>query len=452
MYLKLYDDSMQEVHREFVRFLQSVVDEFVKRGVEVVQADVCRLKEEFDQAVAMFEKNDVDCIVTLHLAYSPSLEAIEALCGTNRPILILDTTMDAGFGRDVDPSRIMYNHGIHGVMDLASMLRRRGRSFVIVAGHINESNVMERAASIVQAAVAVRCLKHTKALRVGESFKGMGDFAVKEKVLHKILGVTVEQIKPDDLAPEIKNVTQQEVEQEMTLDREHFTCNLPEDVHARSVRAGLGLRRILKAGDFSAFSMNFLAFNSREGLVDTVPFIEASKAMARGIGYAGEGDVLTAALVGAFARGFGKTTFTEIFCPDWKGNSLFLSHMAEINPDVSAERPRLVEKAFPFIRAENPAVITCAPGPGPAVFVNLVPGKDDTFALIVAPVEVLEDATTEGMRDAVRGWIRPRYGIAEFLEKYSLYGGTHHSALVLGERTEALKAFAEFAGLTCHVI
>jgi L-arabinose isomerase len=83
------------------------------------------------------------------------------------------------------------------------------------------------------------------------------------------------------------------------------------------------------------------------------------------------------------------------------------------------------------------------------VFVNLAPGPDDTFALIVAPVEVLaEDASLDpAMRDVVRTWVRPRIPVAQFLEAYSRAGGTHHSALVLGDRAEAIAAFGRQCGI-----
>ena len=41
---------------------------------------------------------------------------------------------------------------------------------------------------------------------------------------------------------------------------------------------------------------------------------------------------------------------------------------------------------------------------------------------------------------------------AAVLTAYSRAGGTHHSALVLGDRVEALQAFARFCGLACTVI
>ena len=85
--------------------------------------------------------------------------------------------------------------------------------------------------------------------------------------------------------------------------------------------------------------------------------------------------------------------------------------------------------------------------PGPAVFVNLVPGPKNSFDLLVAPVEMLGDSKRADMQNTVRGWMRPNQPVAKFLEEYSRHGGTHHSALVYGQKVEAVSAFARFAGL-----
>jgi L-arabinose isomerase len=443
---------MPDRRREFAPFLRRIAVALEKRGVDVSCAGVFRVKKEFAAAVAKLEKAGVDCLVTVHLAYSPSLEAAHALTRTRLPILMLDTTMDAAFGRGVDPGRIMYNHGIHGVMDLASVLRRGGRGFRIVAGHHAAHGVMDRAADAVRGARAARAFRSMRALRVGESFRGMGDFSVEAGVMARRLGIRVRQIGIGELAAAVRSVSDRDVRREMADDRRRFAGRVPAAVHERSVRVGLGLRRRLEQGGYGAFSMNFLAFDRADGPVNTVPFLEASKAMARGVGYGGEGDVLTASLVGALEQGFGNTTFTEIFCPDWRGGTLFLSHMGEINPEVAAGKPAIMEKEFAFTPALNPAVITCAPRPGPAVFANIVPGPRETFGLVVAPVQVLGDATRADMRKGVRAWIRPEVGIERFLEEYSRHGGTHHSALVLGAGVEGVEAFAEYAGLECRRI
>ena len=238
----------------------------------------------------------------------------------------------------------------------------------------------------------------------------------------------------------------------MALDREAFEVVAPRETHARTTRVCLGLRRRLERGGYGALSMSFLAFDEAEGPVSTVPFLECSKAMARGLGYAGEGDVLTAALVGALQSGFGATTFTEIFCPDWKGGTIFISHMGEFNPEVAGRKPRLYEKPFPFTRARDPACIACAPRPGPATFVNLAPGPGDSFRLVIAPVDILPDGTHPDYLEWVRGWSDPGMPLERFLEEYSRLGGTHHSALVLGDHVEALRAFAAMAGIEPCVV
>jgi L-arabinose isomerase len=448
-YLKLYDDLLPDRRAGFDGYLERIAAGLEARGLAVAAAPVCRVADEFAAAVRQFEEADVDCLVTLHLAYSPSLEALEPFCRTRLPLLLLDATMDAEFGPGVSPERIMYNHGVHGVMDFASMLRRRERPFEIVAGHDAEPRTLDRAAEFVRAAVASRALRATRALRVGDAFAGMGDFAVAEEVLAARLGIRVRQVGIAVLDEAVQAVTEEALAAELALDRERFACDLDPAVLERSVRVGLGLRHLIAAGDHQAVSVNFQAFDSPDRPACTVPFLEIAKAMARGIGYAGEGDVLTAALVGALARAFGAVTFTEIFCADWAGDRLFLSHMGEISPAVAADRPRLCEKPFPFGGALNPAVLTCAVRPGPAVFVNLAPGPGDRFSLIVAPVQVVaeDESLDPAMRDVVRVWVRPPGRVAPFLEAYSRAGGTHHSALLLGEHAAAVAAFGRMSGL-----
>ncbi|MHC4916949.1 MAG: L-arabinose isomerase family protein [Planctomycetota bacterium] len=449
LYLELYDRAAPKARPVLEGFVREIGAALAARGLEVETAPVCRTEPEFAAAVANFERSGADAIVTLHLAYSPSEECIGPLSETYLPVVILDTTPDAEFGTDVDPSRIMYNHGIHGVQDMCNLLRRRGKRYEIVAGHWKASDALGRCADAVKVARAAGRLRSTRALRIGESFRGMGDFSVPEKVMKSRLGITVKQVAPAGLTPFVEKVSADDLEAELERDRKRFEVDCPEEIHRRSARLGLGLRAMLAEGGHAAFSVNFLAFDSES---DVVPFLEASKAMARGIGYAGEGDVLTAALVGALLSAWPQTTFTEIFCPDWEGGTLFLSHMGEFNPACAAGRPLLCERPFPYTPAANPAVLACAPEPGEAVFVNLAPGPEDSFTLIAAPVEVLGDGKHPEMRNKIRGWMRPRVPVAEFLEEYSHLGGTHHSALVLGTHARSLRAFARLAGLGYRAI
>ncbi|GMW03039.1 MAG: L-arabinose isomerase [Candidatus Hydrogenedentota bacterium] len=447
LYVRLYDEVLPNLIDELRPFLSEVSAALVSIGANVIESPVCRIADEVEDAVRKFESGGAHVIVTLHLAYSPSLEAANALAKCPLPILMLDTTPDVSFGPDVDPLRLLYNHGIHGVQDLSCMLRRIGKPYSVVAGHLSDPRTMSRVESVVRGAHAAACFRNMRILRIGPSFTGMGDFYVTEGRLREAFNQEIVQISTEDLAESVQNVSIEEIETELRQDQTAFDVDLDEAVHRRSVRLGLGVRQYLDRGGFGAFSMNFLAFGYADGPLSTVPFLECSKAMARGIGYAGEGDVLTAALVAAMVKAMGPATFTEMFCPDWNGDTLFLSHMGEFNPAMSAGRPRLYEKPFPFTRTQNPAAIACAPRPGLATLVNISPGSNDTFRILYSPVEVLEDGNHPDFRDWIRGWIKPRVPVSRFLEAYSLCGGTHHCCLVQGDVCTAIQAFAEALGL-----
>jgi len=119
---------------------------------------------------------------------------------------------------------------------------------------------------------------------------------------------------------------------------------------------------------------------------------------------------------------------------------------------LSAEKPVLYEKEYPFSPAQNPAALGMAPRGGKATHVNLSPGPDDTFRLIISLVDVLDDGTHPALPQWVRAWIRPPLPVAEFLEGFSRLGGTHHSVLLMGDHRESLGTFGRLAKMeVCYL-
>jgi len=152
LYIKLYDDSWPEMQPRVDGFYRQIVSALGERGLEVDSAPVCRLAPEFKAAIREFEKARVDAIVTLHMAYSPSLESSAALAATSLPIVVLDTTPTYGYGPQQDPAELLYNHGIHGVQDMCNLLLRNHKAFQIEAGHWEKTDVLDRVAAWARAA------------------------------------------------------------------------------------------------------------------------------------------------------------------------------------------------------------------------------------------------------------------------------------------------------------
>jgi L-arabinose isomerase len=174
--------------------------------------------------------------------------------------------------------------------------------------------------------------------------------------------------------------------------------------------------------------------------------------MERGIGYAGEGDILTALLVAALAAGIPDTSFTEMFCPDWGGGSVFLSHMGEVNWRLLDGAPNLREMDYNFSKTDNPVLVVGRFRPGKVVLVNLAPIGGDAYRLIVSPASMLPVRGTDRMKDGVRGWFKPVLPVSDFLAEYSRLGGTHHLAVSYTRDTAAVEAFGRLMGWEVSVI
>lgn len=446
LYLELYDRMLSDHRARVQSFYNTVADGLRRQGLEVVTVPVCRLAPEFRSAIATFEKAGVDAIITLHLAYSPSLESAAMLAATRLPIIVLDTTPDYEFGPRQAPERIMFNHGIHGVQDMCNLLLRNGKPFVIEAGHWRNSNVLKRIVSRVHAARIASALQRSRVGQIGEAFAGMGDFSVPANVLKNKMGIQAIPCDCRSLSRICRSISEHDVGLELKNNRRQFAIRPGiEQAHQRSARIGLAVRRWVEQEKLTAFTVNFLNVTRKTGLL-TVPFLEASLGMARGIGYAGEGDVLTAALVGALASVYPDTTFTEMFCPDWKGQTIFLSHMGEVNPSLLSGKPALMEYPFVFGDVDNPVKPAGCLREGKAAFVNLAPLAEGRFRLILAPVTMKQPKGRDKFADSVRGWMKPQLPVPDFLAEYSRVGGTHHAALVYEADIEILAGFGNLMG------
>lgn len=448
LYIKLYDEigTKRDVMQ---KFYEETAEMFREKGLAVVTSDFCRVASEFKETVKRFEDENVDAIVTWHAAYSPSLESIEVLANTHLPVIVFDSTPTEVFDMDaILAGAISWNHGIHGVMDMCSMLKRYGKPYAIAAGHYLDGKCIDRVIGFVRSAVAARSLNGMKVGLVGGSFKGMGDFLVEPAELKHRFGITVENVDKAYLASLVEGITEEEIDDELADDRNayDFADNIVEDEYRSYTASCLALRKAVMEKEYDAFSVNFLDV---EG-IGTMPFTEACKSMANGIGYAGEGDALTASFTGALLSGYPETSFVEIFCPDWSNNTLFLSHMGEMNYRIIEGKPYLSRTGSAYVKGTMPYAGYSCMKAGKGVYVNVSRDKDD-YQLLITPCEMVNETETK-KKNVMRGWMKPEYDVATFLENLSKNGATHHSSFVYGATVEEIEFFAALLSIKSVVI
>lgn len=442
LYVKLYDDGAPNMRVRIDAFAEKIAGLLRNRDdVDLIKGDVCRLHDEFSKNIEIFEKEAVDCIVTLHLAYSPSLESEKALKETKLPIIILDTTPNYAFTDDGDLS-ISYNHGIHGVQDMCNLLVRNKKQFFIEAGHYENSDVIERVVKRAKGVKAANAFQTSKVGRIGGEFAGMGDFLVEDHVFCE-LGIERVEMKVDEARDYVLQVTETEIDEEMTADQEKYDVDgtIETGFLRDRIRGDLAVRKWIEDNDLTAFTANFLNIKKDFGL-SGMPFCECNRAMERGIGYAGEGDILTAALVGAFMCINKETSFIEMFCPDWKNNMIFISHMGEMNTALSAEKPKLLKKEMKYSDIDTTWLCGTYRS-GEATLIDLAPLGGDQFRIIASKVEMKTPDCEKFRGSTTCGWFKPDKSIEDFLAAYSKLGGTHHLSVMYGDMRKTAETFAK---------
>lgn len=447
LYISLYDRNGTTLRDNLRGFYDEVAAKFEERGIEVVKSETCTEDWQFEKEIKAYEESGCDAIVTLHLAYSPGLNSEKALKNTSLPIIICDTTRAYDFSDEQLSSEISYCHGIHGVMDMCNLLKKNKKTYAVVAGHFEESDVLDRVVGYIKAAKAANSLRGTKVGSVGGYFDGMGDFRVDDKRMKKVFDATVVYPEKGEFAELSKSVTDEEIEalKAEYAEKFEFLEELDESIYRNSLVADITLKKWIEKRGLQAFTVNFLGIKD----LPTMPFAGICCAMENQIGYAGEGDTLTALFTGALMQGYTDTSFIEIFCPDWKNDTLFISHMGEMNFGVADKKPTAYEKKFAYGDCPNPVAASAAYKPGDAVFVNIYE-DDKGFNAFISPVKVIQEKTDNFQR-SIRGWLDFSKPISEVLEKISECGATHHSIMVYDAKPEEIEFFAKCLGLATVV-
>ena len=287
-------------------------------------------------------------------------------------------------------------------------------------------------------------LSSSKVGLFGGSFDGMGDFKVPFDEMKSRFGITVENVEAETISQIKSTITESDVLKEINEDNLYydFCDDVVEDEYKEFMLSCLTLRKCIEHKGYNAFSVNFLDVKA----LGTMPFLECCKAMERGLGYAGEGDALTAAFTGALLSAYPETSFVEIFCPDWKNNMVFLSHMGEMNYRIADGKPYICRTNSAYIEGAMPYAGYSKMKAGKGVYVNISRDADD-YQLLIAPCEILP-AGDDTFKRAMRGWMRPEFkSTSEFLENLSKNGATHHSTFVYGASIEEMEYFGKLLSL-----
>ena len=346
----LYGKETLDAVAEHSATITAYLDQAPEIPVRVVYKPTVKSADEIFAVMqaANIESNCIGVIAWMH-TFSPAKMWIGGLKILKKPLLHFHTQ----FNRDIpwatmDMDFMNLNQSAHGDREFGFIMSRMRINRKVVVGHWQDHESLNKINGWIRAAAGWNDWQGAKFARFGDNMRNV---AVTEgdKVEAEIkFGYSVNTYGVGDLAAVIDAVSESAIDQVIAEYEDSYTLvpalqkgGAQHSSLRDAAKIEIGIQTFLENGNFKGFTTTF---EDLHGIVQ-LPGIAAQRLMAKGYGFAGEGDWKTAALVRAMkVMGSGlkggnsfMEDYTYHFHPD---NRMVLgAHMLEICESIADAKP-----------------------------------------------------------------------------------------------------------------
>jgi L-arabinose isomerase len=425
--------------------------------VQVVFKPTVKSSEEIYAVCAQANgsENCIGIIAWMH-TFSPAKMWIGGLRILQKPMLHLHTQFnrDIPWG-EIDMDFMNLNQSAHGDREFGFMVSRMRINRKVVVGFWKDEAVLKRIEVWARAAAGWNDWQGARFVRFGDNMRYVAVTDGDKVEAEMKFGYSVNTHGIGDLVSIINDVSESAVD--MLVDEYTHTYVLMESLkkggaqHASlrdAARIEIGMQTFLEQGNYKGFSDTFEDLHGMAQL----PGIASQRLMAKGYGFAGEGDWKTAALVRAMkvmGQGMpGGNSFMEDYTYHFEpGNNMVLgSHMLEICESIACEKPKCEIHPLSIGGKADPVRLVFNVGAGPAINASMI-DMGNRFRLLVNEVEAVEAKQELPKLPVARVLWKPYPNMADGCAAWILAGGAHHTGYSQNLTAEHMEDFADMAGI-----
>ncbi|MCY7578727.1 L-arabinose isomerase [Bacillus altitudinis] len=444
------DEALKQVKAD----AQKITDALNESGLLPYPIILQELAVSADQITQLMKevnyRDEVIGVMTWMHTFSPAKMWIRGTSLLQKPLLHLVTQYYENIPWDtIDMDYMNLHQSAHGDREYGYINARLNKQNQIVAGHWSKQEVKQQIADWMDVAAAYHESFQIKVARFGDNMRHV---AVTEgdKIEAQIqLGWTVDYFGIGDLVNYVNAVEEAEVDalfaEYLTLyDVDYGSYSAEEWEQSVKVQARyeIAIKRFLDEGGYNAFTTNFEDLHGMKQL----PGLAVQRLMAKGYGFAGEGDWKTAALdrLLKVMSHHQSTGFMEDYTYEMTSGqeAVLQSHMLEVDPALAHTKPVIVVSPLGIGNREDPARLVFDGKAGEGVVVSIA-DFGTHFKWLIQEVEAFEPQEAAPQLPVARVLWKIKPNFQDGVKAWIKHGGGHHTVVSLNLTVDQIVHFAK---------
>ncbi|MER3121018.1 L-arabinose isomerase [Bacillus altitudinis] len=444
------DEALKQVKAD----AQKITDALNESGLLPYPIILQELAVSADQITELMKevnyRDEVIGVMTWMHTFSPAKMWIRGTSLLQKPLLHLVTQYYENIPWDtIDMDYMNLHQSAHGDREYGYINARLNKQNQIVAGHWSKQEVKQQIADWMDVAAAYHESFQIKVARFGDNMRHV---AVTEgdKIEAQIqLGWTVDYFGIGDLVNYVNTVEEAEVDalfaEYLTLyDVDYGSYSAEEWEQSVKVQARyeIAIKRFLDEGGYNAFTTNFEDLHGMKQL----PGLAVQRLMAKGYGFAGEGDWKTAALdrLLKVMSHHQSTGFMEDYTYEMTSGqeAVLQSHMLEVDPVLAHTKPVIVVSPLGIGDREDPARLVFDGKAGEGVVVSIA-DFGTHFKWLIQEVEAFEPQEAAPHLPVARVLWKIKPNFQDGVKAWIKHGGGHHTVVSLNLTVDQIVLFAK---------
>ncbi len=469
--LAAYWPQFEGLKEQLQEYQRTVEERLQQMGGEVVSAGLVDTAQAAVQAGDLFAQANVDLIICYVGTYATSSQVLPAVQRRKAPVLILNLQPVAALDYpNTGTGEWLAACCACCVPEIANAFARSRIQFNVVSGLLNPTqghaqHYYERAwreiEEWVQAAGVLRALSYSRLGFLGHTYPGMLDMYSDFTMHHAQLGTHVEVLEMDDLQVRVRAVQEDEIQAKIAEIKQTFEVaaagkdkiSMPVSDEALhwSARVAAGLDKLVQDFDLNGLTYYYRGLNGNENEeLGSALIVGNSLLTARGVPAAGEGDLKTCVAMLIMDRLGAGGSYTEFYAMDFNEDFILMGHDGPGHVAIASGQPLLRGLGLFHGKRGYGLSVEFNVQTGPVTVLGMTQTAAGQLKLLAAEGECIPGSRLEigNTNSRLRFSLDP----AEFMNRWSEQGPTHHCALGIGHQLSKIRKLARLLNIELAVI